>query len=819
MPRRMRIPAVSVASLALLLAPAPPPEVVFANADLLGWLRSGALTLRVPEPGSGGPAAVLDGDPRTVARADASAATFTLEFHPEQVVRRVAIAPAEGPSRVALTIVQHDGHRFAAGEQDVATGGEALFRLVDVAVDRLELRVERSDGLTGAGLADVRIDARFEVTAIALEGVPATVPEGGSFPIRVRGRDSLGGRPDLSDLATLVVQPAPALALQGGVARTRVQGPVSLEPRLGSLAGPMLPVLVTPLDPPPPAPDVVPGAHVVELRLAGQPPFEVFRRAAGEKQPVALGRSLRALYYDDSVQPGAAYSYSARRVDLLGNALTAVGAEARARTHTRLPPGERELGRVPILLAIFVDSLQPGEREDLLASVSAARLFAWRHTLGSVLLDPVVVDIPGPTPVTAGPTMTVVDSRLRELGLHKDGFAIVAAVSRDFDGDYSGFRVFDDAVGLLLRGTPVPTPRGALGPEPGLAFSLLHELHHVAAALVLEETGEVLPTGHAEQDFGALGLLGTTRGQPFDAGETWDLLAALLAGRDGWARLGPPWVRPIEVLDSDGDGLPDADDRLPLDELRLGTDATRADTDGDGSSDLTELASGLYRGSNPLSTDTDGDGLADALDPWPTSNFAGAIPASRVPHPLVSLPTTAAPDAPPVAVSACWSRTALTLEIVTDEPCDVFLDLDGSGRLGRWESDVNTGTRELPAGDCWCGPQRLALRAHTAPYGVFVGGHSLRNALVSAEQAPDGRHRLIAVLPASLGPGDAAGLIPADAPLTDGLRLNPGRVLGLAITLRPSRDSEPEPFEAFATDADWYSVFETHRLMDAVLQE
>jgi hypothetical protein len=57
-----------------------------------------------------------------------------------------------------------------------------------------------------------------------------------------------------------------------------------------------------------------------------------------------------------------------------------------------------------------------------------------------------------------------------------------------------------------------------------------------------------------------------------------------------------------EDTDSDGDGVPDDD------EIRLGTDPTRADTDGDGVSDGVELGDFL----DP--TDTDGDGTIDALD-------------------------------------------------------------------------------------------------------------------------------------------------------------------------------------------------------------
>lgn len=795
------------------------PEVVVCGVDLLGWRRAGVLQATAPALQSGGVESVLDGDPVTVAHAQAARAAWSLDFAPAQVLRRVDVrAAGDVPQRVTLTVVEADGDRFAAGEQEVAPGALASFHLRDVSAQRVEVDLERGDGQPGAALADVLVEGRVELVALALEDVPETLPEGASFPLRLRGRDSLGGRPDLAGVAQLVVTPPPALLLAGSRATTRIMGPVTLEARLGTLTGGPASLLVTPLDPPPPAPAARGGTRVVELQLEGQPPFEVFRRAAGEKLAVPLGRTLSDSFSDGTVQPGAAYSYSARRVDLLDNVLTATGAETRVRTHARPPAGMREAGRVPLLLVLFSDSLPAGGRDALLASVQAARSFAWRHTLGRVLLDPVVLEIPGPVPVTAGPTMVAIEARLRELGVRDDGFAVVAAVSREFEGDFSGFRLLGQAAGLLLRGTPVPTPPGALGPSPAIAWSLLHELHHAGAGLVLEAGGELLPTGHPDQDF-RLGLLGALGGEPFDANEAWDLQAALLAGHDGWSRLGEPWVRRMELLDTDGDGLADDDARLPFDERRLGTDPSRADTDADGLTDLAELAAGLYRGSDPLRADTDADGLADGFDAWPLDHFAGAIPAGRTPRPLATRPGPLAGGLGPVEVSACWSRSALTLAVVTDGPCDVFVDLDGSGRLGPWESDVNTGSSDAPAGDAWCGPLRLALRAHTPPLGVYLGGRPVRDALVASEAVGDGRQRLVAVLPAALGPGRADGYVPGDAPLVDGLRLRPGTVLGLALTLRPSREQEPQPFEAFPDDAPWVSVFETHRLLDAVLQE
>jgi hypothetical protein len=61
-------------------------------------------------------------------------------------------------------------------------------------------------------------------------------------------------------------------------------------------------------------------------------------------------------------------------------------------------------------------------------------------------------------------------------------------------------------------------------------------------------------------------------------------------------------------LDTDGDGLSDADEAI------YGTDPERADTDGDGYGDGLEIAHGYSPlGSGKMSdTDTDGDGLSDA---------------------------------------------------------------------------------------------------------------------------------------------------------------------------------------------------------------
>jgi hypothetical protein len=799
-----------------------PAETVIAPFDLAGWRKSGALTLETPAARGVRAEALVDLDPQTAVVVPGESAEFSLSFQPAQSVRRVSVlCGGDQPAQVRLIVVEPEGGRFQAGSFDAVPGQPVGFQLRDVIVSRLIVSLESAaedDKPHTVALADVEVIGALAIQSISLEDVPATLPEGGSFPYRVLGLDDHGGRVDLTDRATLVVTPPPALTLLPEFrAMTRVQGPLTIQPHLQSLSGLPRAVLVTALDPPPPPPVASEGLDVVTLDLEGAPPFEVFRRLAGETGDVALGRTDSSRFHDDSVLPGVAYAYSVRRVDRFDNPLTGRSAEVRVRTWSRLPPGWTDVGRLPVLMALFSDSLSPRERLDIVASAEHAALFVYKHSLGRVVLDLTFFDVPGPTPVTTGPTMLGIEQRLRQLGVRDGQYGVVFAVASDLAGDYAGFRILGDGVGIMGRGARVPTPPGAMGPDPAFAWSFVHELQHALAAL-LDPFGPQ-PSGHFAEDLGPLGVLGAWRGRPFDAGESWDGEAWLLADLDGWAALGRPWKRPLEVLDTDADGLPDADARLPLDEARFGSDPQRPDSDGDGLADLGEAAAGLYRGTDPTRLDTDGDGLFDGVDPWPLSNFSGAI--ARGPHPrtLASLPTRAEPQAPGVELRASWTEAALLLDVYTALPCDAFLDLDGSGRLGRWETDVDTGPPGSPASDVWAGPARIALRAHCAPLGVFVGGKPLTGARVTATRESDGRWKLSASLPRALGPGAPDVYIPPEAPAVSGLRLRAGTVLGLAVTLRPSRPDESDPFLAHPADGDWMSLFETHRLMDAELED
>ena len=126
-----------------------------------------------------------------------------------------------------------------------------------------------------------------------------------------------------------------------------------------------------------------------------------------------------------------------------------------------------------------------------------------------------------------------------------------------------------------------------------------------------------------------------------DHGEHWDGIAWQFRHHTHDSYLRAMYSNVYTAFDADGDGIPDSDPRVPLDEQRLGSNPQSQDTDADGLADMDELLASRwvramltdvrrrvevnYIRPNLKNPDSDGDGLGDGIDKCPIYPYATEI--------------------------------------------------------------------------------------------------------------------------------------------------------------------------------------------------
>jgi len=302
----------------------------------------------------------------------------------------------------------------------------------------------------------------------------------------------------------------------------------------------------------------------------------------------------------------------------------------------------------------------------------------------------------------------------------------------------------------------------------------------------------------------------------FDHGEHWDGIAWELRHFTAAQYFRNLYGQVLSAADADGDGIPDDDPRLPLDEKRFGSSPEKRDTDGDGLDDLDEvLASrwvkalntdlrkrvpGKWARPDPTKADSDGDGIPDGKDPQPIYPFRPVIrrASAKVDGDLGEWPRTADYRLDHAGVKldgwACWDREHLyyafrvrggwrKITLVVDQDADGFY-VGGDNVYAEFAPDPAAGAR------------KANVRMHFCNLGRWPWFDD-KHEFVKAEVFPFAARR----------DGDDV-LIEFACPRNDmcGLALKPGEQVGMALYVGiPDRGA--------------ISLFEPWHLFDSVLGE
>ncbi len=222
----------------------------------------------------------------------------------------------------------------------------------------------------------------------------------------------------------------------------------------------------------------------------------------------------------------------------------------------------------------------------------------------------------------------------------------------------------------------------------GNNWLMVHEFNHQLDDIFLT-------SGYPEYWFNHIS---PTIGTADKFGEHFDANAFILhmVPQEEWYDL--KYTTILKTIDTDQDGIPDNDLRLPLDEVRLNSNPLSIDSDGDGISDFDELKNsnwitegwGETYGGNAFfpklnNQDSDGDGINDKEDEYPCYALKSQILYSQNYLQLSRL-IDFVDERTTATVFSGWNYDSLyfTFEMNKLVPIKIMLDADANGWfLGR----------------------------------------------------------------------------------------------------------------------------------------
>lgn len=285
-----------------------------------------------------------------------------------------------------------------------------------------------------------------------------------------------------------------------------------------------------------------------------------------------------------------------------------------------------------LLVAIFLDVTQDGTRYDLVGvdlskvytELEKARRFFWVHSHCKLNLNFTFLTIDEPISFSGwwlgpGDVNPILDSTLESVEQSLSDYDSLVAIwaSPGYNPDE------EDPPGYVGGGGAAVYRHASFTLGGSICWLMVHEFHHCIDEFFHLSGHPDYP--HADNPW----MLEARFGDHFDFNayilRTWPA--------ERWLELRElPDFSPkiVETADRDGDGIPDDDPTVPIDERRFGSDPRLVDTDGDGLTDLEELMAGLYSASDPNAPDTDGDGLIDGVDPYPLYPLNPRVPKNTI---------------------------------------------------------------------------------------------------------------------------------------------------------------------------------------------
>lgn len=394
-----------------------------------------------------------------------------------------------------------------------------------------------------------------------------------------------------------------------------------------------------------------PGATVVLLRPgdapedpdAAPPAYSGALRFEGAGGGPVRAHAVRA----SGLEPGRRYYFKVLYSEAL--VLPGKGVSGEFALATRAPSGRTEILEIPVSVVLYSHAYDPAALPEgvappppldaervaaIRAEIDEAVLFYWINSGLKLRLD---VDF------------TVVSRTIRSGAETPDPLRDLEPIVAARGGSWASipsvvaivaeqaWRTETKSWELVPSGgetTPVRYPKPAVSTflaGSDVAWLFTHEMHHQIDSFLEAAGYSEYPHNHFSPSEGNVARFG----------DHYD-------GNAYWLRRWParswffvPFGRVRTVADADGDGVPDADASLPLDEARLGGDPGKADTDDDGLDDLRETMTTIgirslltARGNRKpdlpapglANPDTDGDGVRDGDDPYPLYAVRESIP-------------------------------------------------------------------------------------------------------------------------------------------------------------------------------------------------